>query len=266
MRYVNATLIGANVAVFALTPNPALQQSVRALFALWPLGMPTRAGLGMHFQPWQPLTYAFLHDGIAHLALNMFALWMFGRDCEDALGARRYLLLYLAAVLSAAAVQVAVGTLTHSGAATIGASGGVFGVLLTFAVLYPRRRIMLLIPPIPMPAWLFVTLYGLVELGNGVLGTNAGVAHFAHLGGMIGAGLVLRHWYRTRRCGRRIPGSSAVSSAAGPRTWRPGPPAGPPTRRDPSVAGGARPAHPAAVAAGTGRPTVPAARAPDARP
>jgi membrane associated rhomboid family serine protease len=186
MRYVNATLIGANVAIFALTPNDALRESLRALFALWPLGM--------HFQPWQPLTYAFLHDGIAHLAINMFALWMFGRDCEDALGARRYLLLYLAAVVSAAAVQLAVATLTHSGLPTIGASGGVFGVLLTFAVLYPRRRIILLIPPIPMPAWLFVTLYGLVELGSGVLGTSAGVAHFAHLGGMLGAGLVLRHW------------------------------------------------------------------------
>lgn len=199
MRRVNGILIGANVAMFALmTLSPRLAASFAPL-ALWPLATPARAGLGLPFEPWQLVTYAFLHGGFAHLALNMFALWMFGRDCEQVLGSRRYLVLYFAAVLSAAAVQLAVGTLVHSSYATIGASGGVFGVLLAFAVLFPQRRIMLLFPPIPMPAWLFVTVYGLVELGNGVLGTNAGVAHFAHLGGMLGAGLVLRHWYHARR-------------------------------------------------------------------
>ena len=66
-----------------------------------------------------------------------------------------------------------------------------FGILLTFGVLYPKRTIMLLIPPVPMPAWLFVTLYGLVELVMGVSGAQAGVAHFAHLGGMLGAALLL---------------------------------------------------------------------------
>ena len=72
----------------------------------------------------------------------------------------------------------------------------VFGVLLTFAVLFPTRRIMLLIPPIPLPAWLFVTGYALIELGHGVFGTEAGVAHFAHLGGMLGALLVILAWRR----------------------------------------------------------------------
>jgi membrane associated rhomboid family serine protease len=198
VRSVNGTLILANVAAFALQMlNPLLL--VR--FALWPLGAHQIAGPGLavQFEPWQLVTYAFLHGGIAHLALNMFALWMFGRDCERALGARRFLTLYFAAVLSAAAVQLAAGTLAHSTYPTIGASGGVFGVLLAFAVLYPERRIMLLFPPIPMPAWLFVTLYGLVELSNGVLGTDAGVAHFAHLGGMLGAGLVLRRWRNVAR-------------------------------------------------------------------
>jgi membrane associated rhomboid family serine protease len=196
VRGVNGMLIIANVVVFGLQLTfPALL----APFALWPLGLSPHAGLAAQFEPWQLLSYAFLHGSIVHLGLNMFALWMFGRDCELALGPRRYLLLYVAAVLSAAATQLAVGTLAHSTAPTIGASGGVFGVLLTFAVLYPARRIMLLFPPIPMPAWLFVTGYGLIELGNGVLGTNAGVAHFAHLGGMLGAGLVLWHWRATAR-------------------------------------------------------------------
>jgi membrane associated rhomboid family serine protease len=129
----------------------------------------------------------------------MFALWMFGRDCERALGPRRYLLLYFAAVLTAAATQLTFAMLAHSPQPTIGASGGVFGVLLAFAALYPERRIMLLFPPIPMPAWLFVTLYGVVELASGVLGSDAGVAHFAHLGGMLGAGLVLGRWRRAAR-------------------------------------------------------------------
>ena len=198
MRSVNGTLILVNVAAFALqVTNPALLVP----FALWPLGAHPLVGPGLaaHFAPWQLVTYAFLHGGVAHLSLNMFALWMFGRDCERVLGARRYLVLYFAAVLSAAAAQLAVGTLARSAYPTIGASGGVFGVLLTFAVLYPERRIMLLFPPIPMPAWLFVTLYGLIELGNGVFGSNAGVAHFAHLGGMLGAWLVLRHWRNAAR-------------------------------------------------------------------
>ena len=76
--------------------------------------------------------------------------------------------------------------------------GGIFGVLLAFGVLYPRRTVMLLFPPVPMPAWLLVTVFGLIELANGVLGTEAGVAHFAHLGGMLGAYLELRYWRQRR--------------------------------------------------------------------
>lgn len=196
MRGVNGALILVNVAAFALQ---LLYPGLLVPFALWPLGAHTAAGLAARFEPWQLVTYAFLHGGVAHLGLNMFALWMFGRDCERALGSARYLALYFAAVLSAAATQLAVASWAHASYPTIGASGGVFGVLLAFAVLYPQRRIMLLFPPIPMPAWLFVTLYGLIELSNGVLGTDAGVAHFAHLGGMLGAGLMLRHWMRARR-------------------------------------------------------------------
>jgi membrane associated rhomboid family serine protease len=77
---------------------------------------------------------------------------------------------------------------------TVGASGGVFGLLLAFGMYFPRRMIMLIFPPIPMPAWLFVTLYGLLELYLGITGTQAGVAHFAHLGGMLGGWLMLQHW------------------------------------------------------------------------
>jgi membrane associated rhomboid family serine protease len=194
VRSINATLIFANVGVFLLqlqSPDLLLTH-----YALWPLGVHAQADLGttVEFAPWQLLTSAFLHGGFSHLALNMFALWMFGRDCERVLGPARYLGLYLAAVLSASLLQLAVASLSGAAYPTVGASGGVFGVLLAFAMLYPNRRLMLLFPPIPMPAWLFVTLYGIVELVNGVLGTQAGVAHFAHLGGMLGAYLMLHHW------------------------------------------------------------------------
>jgi membrane associated rhomboid family serine protease len=80
---------------------------------------------------------------------------------------------------------------------TVGASGGVFGLLLAFGMAYPKRRIMLLFPPIPMQAWVFVTLYGLIELYMGVTQTNQGVAHFAHLGGMAAGFALLMHWKRT---------------------------------------------------------------------
>jgi membrane associated rhomboid family serine protease len=159
------------------------------LFALWPLGE--------LFRPWQLITYAFLHGGSLHLFLNMFALYMFGRDLERMWGPRRFIIFYFSSVLAAAATQLAV---MHAGGGmsyTLGASGGVFGLLLAFALYFPRQRIILLFPPIPMPAWLFVTLYGLIELVLGVTGTHEGVAHFAHLGGMLGGALVILYWRAT---------------------------------------------------------------------
>jgi membrane associated rhomboid family serine protease len=194
VRSVNGTLILLNVLAFLLQlQSPDL---LLARYALWPVGAHEVAGLGpvVEFAPWQLLSSAFLHGGLSHLLLNMFALWMFGHDCERVLGPRRYLALYFAAVLSASLLQLLVVSLSGAVYPTVGASGGVFGVLLAFGMLFPERRVLLLFPPIPMPAWLLVTLYGVVELANGVLGTQAGVAHFAHLGGMLGAYLVLRRW------------------------------------------------------------------------
>jgi len=152
------------------------------------------------FQIWQLLTYGFLHGNLAHLFFNMFALYMFGGDIERLLGAQRFLIYYLVCVVGAAVAQL----LVTSGSdmppvPTVGASGGVFGLLLAFGMAYPHRKLMLLFPPIPMPAWLFVTLYGLLELYLGVTGSGAGVAHFAHLGGMAAGYVLLRLWTRGRR-------------------------------------------------------------------
>ena len=187
-------LIIANVAVFLL--ETVAGGMMFALFALWPL----TSG----FLPWQIVTYAFLHAGLTHLLLNMFALYMFGGEIERVVGQRRYLTYYFVCVLSAAAAQLAV-TAILGGAPypTVGASGGVFGVLLAFAMYFPRRTILLIIPPIPLPAWLFVTLFGILELYFGVTGTQAGVAHFAHLGGMVGGYLMIRRWRGRPPFGRR---------------------------------------------------------------
>ena len=194
MRSVNGGLIVANIVVYLLQLQAP--DALLGTYALWPVGAHEQANIGavVGFSPWQLVTSAFLHGSTSHLFLNMFALWMFGRDCERVLGAVRYLALYFASVLSASLTQLLVASFAGTVYPTVGASGGVFGVLLTFAMLFPTRRVMLLLPPIPMPAWLFVSLYGLVELANGVFGTQAGVAHFAHLGGMLGAWLMLRYW------------------------------------------------------------------------
>jgi membrane associated rhomboid family serine protease len=169
--------------------------------ALWPLHHDNLYGggyAGPEFQPWQLVTYGFLHNtqDFTHLFFNMFALWMFGSEIERLLGPKRFLLYYLVCIVGAGATQLLVEELSNGPVVpVVGASGGVFGLLLAYALAFPRRRLMLLFPPIPMPAWLFVTLYGALELYLGVTGTQQGVAHFAHLGGMA-AGFVLILWWR----------------------------------------------------------------------
>jgi membrane associated rhomboid family serine protease len=178
-------LILINVGVYLL--QQVAPQPMAALFALWPLGSSL-------FRPWQLITYAFLHGNFAHIFFNMFALFMFGRALEAYWGGRRLVIFYLVCVLTAALTQLAAQYGAGVNQEVIGASGGIFGILLAFAWYFPRQRIILLFPPIPMPAWLFVTLYGLLELFFGVTGTEAGVAHFAHLGGMAGGALCILYW------------------------------------------------------------------------
>jgi membrane associated rhomboid family serine protease len=194
---VTRALIVANVAVFGL--QILLGDRFVVAFALWPLGSASVLGpdSGAGFDLWQLVTYAFLHGNTLHLFFNMFALYMFGGEIERAFGSRRYLQYYFVAVIVAAVTQLVVsGVASAAPYPTVGASGGVFGLLLAFGMLYPRRMIMLIFPPVPMPAWLFVTLYGALELYLGVTGTSQGVAHFAHLGGMLGGFLLLRRWRR----------------------------------------------------------------------
>jgi len=166
-------------------------------FALWPLGVPQEIAPG--FQIWQLLTYSVLHGNLLHLFTNMFAMWMFGMQIEYLWGSRLFAVYYLICVLGAGLVQLVVATLAAEGGdiyPTIGASGGVFGVLLAFGMMFPNQRIVLLFPPIPMKAKWFVILYGAFELYAGITGTLSGVAHFAHLGGMLFGLVLILYWRR----------------------------------------------------------------------
>ncbi len=190
------TLIVINLCVFGLESVDFSQ--LEPAFALWPLQ--DLDGYAP-FRVWQLVTYSFLHDpdGISHIIFNMFGLWMFGTPVEECIGRGRLLACYFASVVSAAATQLIVPPLMGAELApTLGASGGVFGLLLAYALLFPRRKVVPLIPPIPMPAWLFAAIYALLELGLGVTGREASVAHFAHLGGMVGSAIVIMQW-RLRR-------------------------------------------------------------------
>jgi membrane associated rhomboid family serine protease len=162
-------------------------------FALWPLGSPIP-----EFWPWQLLTYGFLHGDLWHIFFNMFALWMFGRDLERIMGARRFLTYFLTCVIGAGIVQLIVAALQGGVYPTIGASGGVFGILLAYGMAFPNNTVMLLFPPIPMKAKYFVLIFGLLELFLGVSGATPGIANFAHLGGMLFGFLLLQYWRRPR--------------------------------------------------------------------
>jgi len=195
---ITKALLIANLVGFALQYWLGDQAMVSLM--LWPWGDagfdPAEAAPA--FMPWQLLSYAFLHGGFLHIAFNMLALVMFGAPLEYTWGARRFLTYYIVCVLGAGLCQLLVGSyaLAQGGDPypTIGASGGVFGLLLAYGMLFPNQRVMLLFPPIPMRARTLVIVYGLFELGVGITGLQPGVAHFAHLGGMLFGWLLIRHW------------------------------------------------------------------------
>lgn len=167
-------------------------------FALWPAGLPD--ALPQLFWPWQLVTMAFLHGGFGHIFFNMFGLWMFGMRIENVLGSRRFALFYFTCVLGASLLQLLTisapflfGIGEPAVVPTLGASGGVLGVLAAFGLLYPDERIYVYFL-FPIPAKWFVLGLAALDLYAGYAGTNTGVAHFAHLGGMLAGALLIQFW------------------------------------------------------------------------
>jgi len=198
---VTRALLLANVAMYLL--QLWLGEPFQAPLELWPWGphqqslLPNGDSITVGFEFWQVLTYGFLHDpdSITHIVFNMLALWMFGGPIERLFGARPFAIYYLVCVIGAAIAQLFVMRFFTGGFyPTLGASGGVMGLLLAFGMMYPNARVIALLLPIPIPAWLFVILYGGLELFLGVTGTLAGVAHFAHLGGMAFGFVLIQYW------------------------------------------------------------------------
>ena len=167
------------------------------------------------FHWWQPLTHLFMHGGFAHIFFNMYAVYMFGSVLERQWGTKKFLLFYFVSGLGAALIHTGVewlqlqywmGVAAEGSTAaissihalkvtpTVGASGAVFGLLMGYAMLYPDSIMGLVFPPITMKAKWFVLIYAAIELVTGVTGTADGIAHFAHLGGLIFAFMLLWYW------------------------------------------------------------------------
>ena len=167
------------------------------------------------FHWWQPVTHMFMHGGFWHLFFNMYTLYMFGRVLEDRWGARKFLIFYFATGLGAAAIhtgvewiqmqswiaQAAEGTQsalmaihTMKMTPTVGASGAIYGVLMGYAMLYPDSMLTLVLPPVSLKAKWFVLIFAGIELLTGITGTGGGIAHFAHLGGLIFGYILIRVW------------------------------------------------------------------------
>lgn len=167
------------------------------------------------FHWWQIITHMFMHGGFWHIFFNMYTLFIFGSVVERSLGQKKFLILYFLCGLGAVALHVGVQFLEAqrliSAAAegsmqamqsytilkatpTVGASGAVYGLLIAYAMLYPQSRLTLIFPPISMSAKTWVIVFVVIELFTGITGTQAGVAHFAHLGGMLFGYLLIKYW------------------------------------------------------------------------
>lgn len=180
-------LIIINGLAFMAMNTPFFDTLIARWFYLWP---PSSG----YFEWHQLGTYLFLHGSFSHLFFNLFALWMFGVSLENQWGTRKFLLYYFLTGFGAGLLQL---FLSWSNGPVIGASGSVYGILLAFGMTYPNRIIMLLFPPIPMKAKYLVVGYGIIELISGITSLSSGIAHFAHLGGMIAGFVIIKIWQKT---------------------------------------------------------------------
>ncbi|MBQ9138144.1 MAG: rhomboid family intramembrane serine protease [Alistipes sp.] len=151
-----------------------------------------------NFQPYQFVSYMFLHGSFSHLFFNMFALWMFGRTLEYELGTKRFLTYYFVCGIGAALFQMLVAwAFGEAGFTMLGASGATMGLLMAFGVMHPNNEIFVFPIPMPIKAKWFVIGYIILEIVQG-WGPNDGVAHFAHVGGMLWGWALLYYWKNKR--------------------------------------------------------------------
>jgi membrane associated rhomboid family serine protease len=152
------------------------------------------------WKPWQLVTYMFMHGGLGHLFFNMYTLFIFGSVLENVWGTKKFLTFYFVTGIGAALVNIGVQYLTGSFALTVGASGAIYGILMGYAMLYPDSMLTLIFPPVSMKAKWFVLIFAGIELLLGISNNPAdNVAHFAHLGGLIFAFLLIMFWKKKHR-------------------------------------------------------------------
>ncbi len=181
-------LLIVNIIVFLgteLIGNP-----MYALFALFPISSP-------YFHWWQIVTHMFMHGSFGHIFFNMWSLIVFGPVLERMWGSKKFLIYYFVCGIGAAICHEAVLYFFVQGmlnVPTVGASGAIYGLLLGFGMLYPNYTLTLVFPPVSMKAKWFVIIFAAIELVTGIVGTNDGVAHFAHLGGMLFGLLLILYW------------------------------------------------------------------------
>ena len=167
------------------------------------------------FKPWQIVTHMFMHGGFWHIFFNMYTLFIFGCVLERMWGPKKFLLFYFVTGLGAALLhtgvqavemqvymsQAAEGSVSAVQAVhalkmtpTVGASGAIYGVLIGYAMLFPDSVLTLIFPPVSLKAKWFVIIFAVIELVTGIFGMGGGVAHFAHLGGMLFGWLLIMYW------------------------------------------------------------------------
>ena len=194
---VTRTLLIINVIMFVATL--VNENFMIGTFAMFPPYSP-------YFRWWQPLTHMFMHGGWWHIIFNMYTLVMFGMVVERALDTKKYLVLYFVTGLGAVALHLIVMTFffpQQANVPMVGASGAIYGVLVAFAMLYPEARMTLIFPPVTLDAKWMVTIFIVLELLTGITGTQAGVAHFAHLGGALFGFLLIWYWRKRGKLWRR---------------------------------------------------------------
>ncbi len=197
MTPVVRALLIANVAAFVLQATlPALANALVFVPAL------------ALVRPWTVVTYMFLHGDLMHLLFNMLALFFFGPRVEDRILSRPFAILYFLSGITGALLSV----VFSPSSPIIGASGGVFGVMLAFAWFWPDEKIFIW-GVLPVPARILVILTTLFTLWSGFGGVGSGVAHFAHLGGYVGAFLYLR-WLDRKRTAFKRKAAAAPPDAA----------------------------------------------------